>query len=190
MIDFNLIISTGRDFETQAECEAWFNLLSIGDPNAIIQKSGIPGLILAKTDKDPRDLVYFLQKGFVENPSYVQFIKKIYPIDGVVETNLDLIKEKAIELLNNRTKLDIEPKPFRISVRKRQTTLKTSEIIPIIADEIKNPVSLQDYHYNIQIEIIGDVSGIAILEENDIFSPESQNFLKSEQKEEFDANFT
>ena len=174
MENFNLIVSTGREFETQAKSELWFNLLSIGDESPIIFSSEISGLVLGYTNKNPRELVYYL-RNVMENLdlNYTQTIKKIYPVDQVVLTDLDLIKKKSLELIKNHPYCK-EGTEFRISIRKRKTELETNEIINAIADNVKYPVNLQEFDWKLQLEIIGNYTGIGILKKKDIFSPVSK----------------
>ena len=174
MDNFNMVVSTGKNFETQAKAELWFNLLSIGDENPIIFSSNISGLVLAYTNKNPRDLIYFL-RDVMENkdPNYTQNIHKIYPVDRVVLTEIDLIKEATLDLV--KTHPYCKPNTeFRISIRKRNTDLETKEIIAVIADNLDFPVNLKKFDWNIQIEIIGNYTGIGILRESDIFRPNSK----------------
>lgn len=170
MMNFNLIVSTARSYERQAECELWFNLLAIGDENPIFTQTGNPGLILAQTDCEPRKLVKHLQESVeVHDPNSVNFLQKIYPIDIVVPTEIDLIKQATKDLVAKHPIAKDPNTKFRITIRKRQTRLKTSEIIPVIAECFSNPVSLKEYDWNIQIEIVGEKTGIAILTDQDYF---------------------
>lgn len=173
MTDFNLIVSTGRDFEAQAQNELWFNLLAIGDENPIIfNASGIQGLILAKTKLPPRALIRHMRSCLLTKDSeYCQFIQKIYPIDIVVPTELDRIKVIALELISSHPVCQDPDSTYRISIRKRSTSLKTQDIIAAIADTVHHKVSLQNFVWSLQIEIIGNDTGLAILQAGDIFQP-------------------
>ena len=173
MSDFNLIVSTGRDFEKQAQNELWFNLLAIGDENPIIfNATGIQGLILAKTKLAPRTLIQYMRSCLLtKDPEYCQFIQKIVPVDIVVPTELDRIQATALELIATHPACQDSASTYRISIRKRSTSLKTQDIIGAIADVVPNKVSLQEFMWNLQIEIIGNDTGMAILEAGDIFQP-------------------
>ncbi len=177
MKNFNLIISTGRAFEEQAEYELWFNLLALGDESPIIFRSGNQGLILAKTTINPKDLIQYLRE-ILQNKDkdkkYIQFIHKITPIDIVVPSNLDSLKEGLLKLIEKHP-LSQDPKlKYRITVKKRQSLLKTSEIIDAIGSNVQNAVSLKDFDWNVQVEVIGDSTGIALLKKSDIFKPISE----------------
>jgi tRNA acetyltransferase TAN1 len=59
---------------------------------------------------------------------------------------------------------------FRISVEKRHTSLRSQEIISSIANNLRNKVSLENPDWIILIEIIGNKTGISVLNERDIFN--------------------
>ena len=175
MKNFNLMISTGRDFEEQAELELWFNLLALGDESPIIFRSGNQGLVLAKTTVIPKVLIqHFREILQNKDKNYVQFIQKITPIDMVVPSNLDSLKEGVIKLLENHPLGQDSKAKYRITVKKRQSLLQTADIIDTIATTIKNDVSLKDFDWNVQFEVIGDSTGITLLKKTDIFKPISE----------------
>ena len=64
----------------------------------------------------------------------------------------------------------LQQETYRITVEKRHSEIPTSEIISEIADKIQNKVSLEKFDWMILIEILGKITGIAILKENDILS--------------------
>jgi tRNA acetyltransferase TAN1 len=170
--DFNLIVSCPRDYERHCESELWFNLNALGDSTPIIAVAGVPGLLVVKTAIDARKFIQFLRDLMLHRDNdYVQFISKIYPIDRVVEADLDLIEQAAIELLQKNPSSQNPESKFRISVRKRQSELRTDEIIPRLAERISNPVSLKEYDWMLQIEIINKYCGLSIITDEEIFQP-------------------
>ena len=185
MQNFNLVVSTARDFETQAETELWFNLIALGDPSPIIYQSGLQGLILAYTSLPPRKVIYYLQEILAtKDPDYIQFIQKIYPVDSVVTTELPMIVEATKTLVAENPVCQIPDSKFRITIRKRNSPLTTNEIISVIAHEIPHPVDLKNFEWNLQLEIIGNTTGIAILVPGDILSPLQEGKPKSFPREE------
>ena len=176
MMNFNLIVSTARTFERQAECELWFNLLAIGDDTPIFSQTGNVGLFLAQTQCEPRRLIKHLQDSLTKHdPNSIRFLQKIYPIDVVVPTEIELIKQATLDLVAQHPVAKDPSSTFRVTIRKRQTRLKTNEIIPVIAGCFTNPVSLKEFDWNIQIEIVGDMTGIAILTANEYFKLRHEN---------------
>ncbi len=172
-MSFNLLLSTARDYEIHAESEMWFHLMMLGDDSPIISKMGIPGLLSIKTQIDARKVIHHFQDILKKDPSYIQFIQKIYPIDRVVVSELDVIKITTLELIKEHP-LCTPTSKFRVSIRKRNSPLKTDAIIQTITSDLKFKVDLKQYDWNLQIEIIGDKTGIAIITDNEIFRPLSE----------------
>lgn len=170
--DFNLVVSTARDYEQQCECEIWFNLMALGDSTPIITRPGIPGLLLVKTNVNPRKFVQYLRDIITnKDVNYIQFISKMYPVDIVVETDVDTIAQAAVSLVDNNQMAQDKNSKYRITIRKRQCEYSTDEIIKTVASLIHNPVSLKEYDWNLEIEIINKYAGIAIITDEDIFAP-------------------
>ncbi|MCW4031805.1 MAG: THUMP domain-containing protein, partial [Candidatus Bathyarchaeota archaeon] len=59
---------------------------------------------------------------------------------------------------------------YKIAVRKRSTNLSSTDIIDMIAPEIKRKVNLDNSDLLLQIEIIGEISGISLIKPNEILS--------------------
>jgi tRNA(Ser,Leu) C12 N-acetylase TAN1 len=173
--DFNLVVSTYRDFESHCEAELWFNLMTLGDDTPIIANPSIPGLLLVKTHIDPRHVIAFLNSIIRDkDPAYIQYIAKIYPIDCVISAEIPLIQQSAIELVRTHPLCQNPLTKYRISIRKRQTTLHTEEIISAIADKLNFTVDLKNYDWMIQVEIINQYCGLAIIKDQDIFRPNAE----------------
>lgn len=173
--DFNLVVSTYREFESHCEAELWFNLMTLGDDTPIIANPSIPGLLLVKTRIDPRQLISYLNSVINEkDPTYVQYIAKIYPIDRVVPSEIPIIQQAAIDLIQSHPLCMNPLSKYRISIRKRQTSLHTDEIISAIADKINFSVDLKNYDWMVQVEIINQYCGLAIIKDQDIFRPNAE----------------
>ncbi|MHA1775990.1 MAG: THUMP domain-containing protein [Promethearchaeota archaeon] len=190
MHEFNLIISTGREFESQAECEAWFNLMAIGDPTPILFKSPFQGLILGHSSIPPRKLVHYLRDIInTKNADYIQFIQKVIPIDVVTVTEIPVIRT-AVQDLILCTPICHDPSTkFRITVRKRNSPITPEELISQIAPLISHPVDLKGYDWNLQFEIFGNQTGIAILRKEDVFKPISERQKLLFEKERAEITF-
>lgn len=173
-MSFNLLLSTARDYEIHAESEIWFHLMMLGDESPIISKLGIPGLLSIKTHINARKIIQHLQDIIKTDSKYIQFIQKLYPIDEVVASDLEIIKITALKLIQEHP-LCKPSSSFRITIRKRNTPLKTDDIIQTITSDLHYKVDLKQYDWNLQIEIIGDKTGIAIITDNEIFRPLSES---------------
>lgn len=175
MQNFNLVVSTARDFEIQAITELWFNLIALGDNSPIIYPSSYQGLILAQTSLPPRKIVYYLREIITsKDPEYIQFIQKIYPVDCIVPTEIPQIEAAIPELMKKSPLCESSDSKFRITIRKRNSPLQTDTIVNAIGSLVHHPVDLKHFDWNIQLEIFGNTTGIAIITEDDIFKPLSK----------------
>jgi tRNA acetyltransferase TAN1 len=59
---------------------------------------------------------------------------------------------------------------FRITVERRNTSLRSSEIIATVGSEIDNRVDLENPDWIVLVEIIAKLVGISVLRPNEIFS--------------------
>jgi tRNA acetyltransferase TAN1 len=59
---------------------------------------------------------------------------------------------------------------YRITIEKRGNEISSKELIDAIADIIPNKVSLETYDWNVMIQIMGGITGVSILKEEDIIS--------------------
>ena len=87
----------------------------------------------------------------------------------VVPTRLDTIRDAARELITRMGNNDT----FRITVEKRHNSLGSMEIIKAIADQINNKVDLENPKWIILVQVLGGITGIAVLQPNQIFSSDN-----------------
>jgi tRNA(Ser,Leu) C12 N-acetylase TAN1 len=168
MNNFNLLISSSRYNEINAEAELWFTLLICGDKYPIISKLDFPGLITAATNLNNRDILLCIKDIMIKDPTFFKFILKIVPIDYVCETNLNFMKEFVKTQYSNY--ID-EKHTFRIDLKRRKSKIIEREsFIKTIANIFDNKVNLDFPDKIIRFEILGNISGISFLEPNDIIS--------------------
>ena len=167
--NFNLIVSTIRGKEEDCISELWYFLKELNDEDINISRTGLPGLIVARTTLDPIKVVRSLREKALSNPWYFIFILKIIPIHATTDTEIQNIKKLALELAE---KFLAENDTYRITIRKRLTDLRSKEIIGEIAPFIKNKVNLEKPDKIIWIEIVGRVTGISVIEPCDVVSLE------------------
>jgi tRNA acetyltransferase TAN1 len=163
---FNLIVTTFRHMENECASEIFALLKEIGDEQADINRTGISGLVTARTNLDPYHVIELIRKRVQEEPWSVRYLQRLIPIDMVVNAEIDEIK-KAVEKLASRIG---ENQTFRITVEKRHSDLSSSDIIRNVADVIDRKVSLEVQDWIVLIEIIGKEAGISILKPDTIFS--------------------
>ena len=68
---------------------------------------------------------------------------------------------------------------YRISIEKRNSEIKSNDLISEIAEIIPNKVSLEQADWEIVIQIMGKTTGIGILPKNSIISVSKEKRLSS-----------
>ncbi len=164
--DFNLLISTSRGNERNALSEAWFLLGEIGDREALVERTGISGLIVAKTVLDSFSVVEDFRRMLDERPGEFRYILRVIPIELVTRSSLDEIKN-AVAKISSKI---LEKETFRITVEKRHSELSTKEIIREAASGIERKVDLENPDKIVLIEVLGGSTAVSIVSPNDVLS--------------------
>ena len=157
--EFNLLATSEVWNESAACSELWMLLRSVGDETPIVDRSPIRGLIAAKTNLNPVEAVGRLRSELHENPEGFRVLLRVMPVEAIVPTDLGGIVEAAHELA---AKID-ENESFRITLEKRRTPLRSREVIDAVALGIVRRVDLEDCDWIILIEIIGRITGLAVI---------------------------
>ena len=166
MKDFNLLVTTARGSEEDACSEIWYLLGEIGDAAVKVERTGITGLISAKTILNPFEVVERFRQILKERPYEFRYSLRIIPVEKVVPTDLGEIQRATIEL---STKIK-ENESFRVTVEKRFTSTPTNAIIEAAATIIQRRVDLNRPDKIVLIEVVGGLTGISILKPNEILS--------------------
>ena len=143
------------------------------DPEALTDKTGISGLVVAKSSLDCYDIIKRFRNILREHPYEFRYALRIIPIERVVPTDLVRIKEVALELAPNISKIET----FRVTVEKRFTSLHSYEIIEEVATEIDRKVNLKKPDKILLIEILGALTGISLIGPNDIIAVTKEKIL-------------
>jgi len=157
LADFNLIATSDRGLESKACSELWMLLRAVGDKEPVVDRSPVRGLILARTSLDPAEAVSLLRDELHGHPGDFQVLLRVLPVEVIVPTELEVIKESAQRLAS---KIGAD-ESFRITVEKRRTGLRSREVIDAVAAGIDRKVDLEQYDWNVLIEIIGRRTGIS-----------------------------
>lgn len=166
--EFNLIATTFRYREFDAIDEMLDLLDDIGDSDAFFEVTNISGLITGNTRLDPF-LVIDKLKGIVHSEDWrFRYLLRVIPIEFVTNSNPSEIAMAAIDLSKRKiTSSD----SFRLSVEKRHnSSLRSVDLIRTVAKKINNPVDLDTPSWIVLIEILGNVTGIAVLQRDQIFN--------------------
>lgn len=162
---FNLIVSTSRFREEEAQNEILELLDMFGDPEAEAEITEVKGLLLAQTALDPFTVVDELKDLVVSEPWEVRYVLRVLPIEAVVPTEIDIIRQAAKVLAAK-----IGRNSFRITVEKRHSPLESIEVIKAIAGEIESKVDLRNPGWVVLVQILGDQTGLSVIKPDQTFS--------------------
>ncbi|MCW4009916.1 MAG: THUMP domain-containing protein [Candidatus Bathyarchaeota archaeon] len=162
-----------RGNERQMCYELSFLLKEAGDAEPKVDKTGIRGLVVAKTALTPVEAVEKLHSLLQERPFEFRYALRIIPIEKVVHTELEEIKNAATELI---TGLE-ETETFRVTVEKRFTNIHSRDLIEAVAANVKNKVELEKPDKVLLIEVLGGFTGVSLLKPQDIISVQKEKML-------------
>jgi tRNA acetyltransferase TAN1 len=164
--DFNLLATTSRGNESYACSELSYLLEEIGDSASTVDKTGVSGLIVAKTTFDPFDVVEKFRKLLRERPYEFRFTLRIIPVEKIVHTDLGEIQRAVMELCSKIG----EGETFRVTVEKRFTETPTQDIIKAAAANIERQVSLNNPDKILLIEVVGRLTGVSVIKPEQILA--------------------
>lgn len=171
--DPNLLATTSRGNESNACLELCHLLEQIGDSASIVDKTGVAGLIAAKTAFNPFEVVEKFRKILRERPYEFRYTLRIIPIEKVVRTDLGEIQSVATEL---GSKIE-ENESFRVTVEKRFTETSARDIVEAAAANIKRKVDLNKPDKILLVEVVGGLTGVSIIKPDDILSVVKEKLL-------------
>ena len=138
----------------------------LGDPAPVADRTGIRGLVAAKSSLNPCEIIEKFRALLQERPYEFRYALRIIPIEKVVPTEIDKIKSVATELAANIR----ENETFRVTVEKRFTTIHTRELIEAVATNIERKVNLENPDKILLIEVVGGLTGISLIQPEDILA--------------------
>jgi len=158
--DFNLLVTTSRGNERQVCIELSYLLKEeLEDPAPRVEKTGIRGLVAAKTALDPCEVIHKFRSILQERPYEFRYALRIIPIEKVGPTDLDEIKRSATELAAGIG----ENETYRVTVEKRFTSLHTRDFIEAAATNIDRKVDLENPDKILLLEVVGGLTGMALV---------------------------
>jgi len=170
--DFNLLITTARGNEEDACSEIWYLLGEIGDSAAAVDKTGITGLIAAKTAFNPFEVIEKFRDMLKQRPYEFRYTLRVIPIEKVVRTELEDIERTVMELASKIN----ENESFRVTVEKRFTQISTKDVVETAAANIERRVDLENPDKIVLIEIVGKFTGVSVMKPDDLFSVMKEKF--------------
>ncbi len=168
--DFNLLVSSARGNERDANSELWYLIGELGDRTVATDYTPVSGLTVAKTNLDPIRIVSQLRTILRERPWEFRYILKVKPVKKVVRTDIEQITSAVADLASSI----MEEETFRISVEKRQNRLSSKEVIEAVAARVPRKVDLQNPKKIVLVEIIGPVAGLSVVDPTGILGVERE----------------
>lgn len=162
----NLIVTCSRHLEEEATDEILKTLATFGDSDAKAGHSRFSGIVIVDTSLDPFQVINKIKTKILDEPWSIRYCHRFIPIQESTKSTLDNIVT-SVQKYTDKMQPDDS---YRITIEKRGSDLSTKEIIDSVAEIIKNKVSLEEYDWNVIVEILGDIAGISILKEEDIVS--------------------
>ena len=130
-----------------------------------IEKSAFDG-VLEIDIENARDFIAFMRDYVRSEPFRVHFIQRIIPIDVVVDTKADQIKEAATQLSSQIA----SGETFMIDITDRESPISRKELIDIVADVVDRKVDLESPDKVFQVEVLGDYTAMAVVRPDEIIS--------------------
>lgn len=177
--NFNLIATTNRREESWGCTELWMLLRDIEDPKPTVDRSGIYGLIAARTNLNPVEAINKLRAELGRRPKVFRHLLRLIPVEIVVPSEIERMKEAVLSLSGRIGKEE----SFRITVEKRRTTLRSREIIDAIAKGINRKVDLENPDWIVLIEVIDKYTGISVIKPRDILNTVKEHSATDGQRE-------
>ncbi len=168
--DFNLLVSSSRGNEREANSELRYLVGELGDRSVRTDYTPVSGLTVAKTALDPLRVVSGLRFILKERPWELRYILKVKLVREVVPCEIEKISDAAAGQASAIT----EGETFRVSIEKRQSKMSSKEIIDSVASKVPRRVDLRNPSKIVQIEIIGTVAGVSVIEPGQILGVERE----------------
>ncbi|MGQ9543014.1 MAG: THUMP domain-containing protein [Candidatus Bathyarchaeia archaeon] len=163
---FNLIISTSRRNERNASREVWYLLNEAGDKNPEVSLTPAVGLIVAFTSLNPLEVVSRLRNIMRERPWEFRYILKVTPVERLIKADLSEINVLSQELADK-----IGPnESYRITIRKRHSSLSSKDIVHTVASRIDRRVDLENPDKIVLVEVISNFIGLSVITPRDILA--------------------
>ena len=168
--DFNLLVSSARGNEREANHEMRYLLREIGDDSARTDYTSVSGLTVAKTALDPVQVVLKLRSVLKYKPWQFRYILKVKPVEDVVPCDIPSIGAAVVNKVGKLSKAET----FRVTLEKRQSHVSSKEIIETVASKVPRKVELRNPDKIVLIEVIGRVAGVSIISPGDILGIEKE----------------
>ena len=170
MDDFNLLVSSARGTEEEANHEIEYLLREFGDAHPTTNFAPVSGLTVAKTKLDPVKVIPKLRGVLPYRPWQFRYILKVKPVEQVVPCEISAIASAVVDRIRK-----VRPnETFRVSLEKRRNKISSREIIDAVAQKIPRKVELRNPDKIVLIEVIGNIAGVSIISPRSILGIEKE----------------
>ncbi len=139
--------------------------LSSYEPVLYIKESQYPNVVLVELTMNPEEAVSILK----EAPTTV--VSKVVPIDVVIKTRMDSILERVLIVAREKMSSD-NSFVVRCDLRGREYIESKEELTEAVTNELLNNIDATVDEINpnwvVQIEVVGDDTGISVLKPHQI----------------------
>ncbi|MDA4117454.1 MAG: THUMP domain-containing protein [Thaumarchaeota archaeon] len=161
----NLMVTSQKGGEAKASAEFKEIALQRGHRKLRIEKSAFDGVLEIEIE-NPRDFIAFMRDYVKSEPFRVHFIQRMIPVDIVVDTTLEQIKDAATQL----SVQVLEGETFRIDITERDSPTSRKELIDTIADVMDRKVNLNSPDKVVNVEVLGEYTAISVVRPDEILS--------------------
>jgi tRNA(Ser,Leu) C12 N-acetylase TAN1 len=165
---FNILLSCSRFREVES-CQELHRLVDEDQKLCELnwcKMTGISSLVVAQVACDCHDFVQRLSQVVKKMPWSVRELLKIQPIDLVVESSLEAIRAGTQQLAQRMPK----DAKFRVNLHRRDTKLDRKTLLHEVATQFPGEVDLEDYEWICAVEVLGPVTGLALIKEEEILT--------------------
>ncbi len=161
----NLLVTSQKGSEAKASAEFKEIALQRGHRKLHIEKAGFDGILEIEIENS-RDFIAFMRDYVRSEPFRVHFIQRMIPVDVVVDTNLDQIKEAAAQIAPQV----LEGETFRIDITERESPTSRKELIDTIAGVVDRKVNLNSPDKVFNVEVLGEYTAMSVARPDEILS--------------------
>ncbi len=165
---FNVLLSCSRFREVES-CQELHRLVE-EDPKLCelswCKMTGISSLVVAQVNCDSHGFIQQLAQVVKNMPWSVREMLKIQPIDLVVESSLEAIRTGTQQLAQRMPK----DAKFRVNLHRRDTKLDRNTLLHEVAIQFPGEVDLEDFEWICSVEILGPITGLALIKEEEILT--------------------
>jgi tRNA acetyltransferase TAN1 len=161
----NLLITSQKGSEARASAEFKEIALQRGHRKLRIEKSAFDGVLEIEIENS-RDFIAFMREYVRSEPFRVHFIQRMIPVDVVVDTTVDQIRDAATQVAPQI----LPGETFRIDIAERDSPTSRKELIDTIAGVVDRKVDLNSPNKIVQVEVLGDYTAISVVRPDEILS--------------------